>query len=160
MSSEVYIYLKMERYLSQYVTNHWGDPVRFTQNAPEAKILRRFLDKLPEGMGPDLPPNEGYYVKVEIPYSKEKDPRHYNYLYPNAKKMLVDYMDSILFANMCIELIDLLGDPHISISDLILSYCEKHGMPNIDDDKNFETIRQKFYRARLKYLKENNVKLL
>jgi len=159
MSSEVYIYLKMERYLSQYVTKHWGDPVRLSSNSPEGKIVRRFLEKRPEGIEPDLPPDDGHFVRVEIPYSKEKDPRFYDYLYPATKKLLVDYFDSILLNNMCTELIEISCNPFLSLSDLIFAYCERHGMPNLEDDKNFETIRQKFYRARKKYLEDNNVKL-
>lgn len=160
MSSEIYIYLTMERYLVQYVTHHWGDPVRLSVNSPESKLVRRFLDRQPNDIEPDLPPDDGtMYVRLEIPYSKEKDPRIYNFLHPTSKKLLKDYFESLLVNNMCTELLELSCDPFINLSDLIFAYCEKHGMPNIDDEKNFETIRQKFYRTRKKYLEENNIKL-
>ncbi|SHE57555.1 hypothetical protein [Dysgonomonas macrotermitis] len=161
MSSEIYIYLKMERYLGQYVTHHWGDPIRLSSNSPEAKLVRRFLDKNPKDTELDSLSDEDIttYYRLEIPWSKEKDPRVYNYLYPGSKKLLIDYFESILVNNMCTELLELSCDPNIVLSDLILAYCEKHGMTNIDDQKNFETIRQKFYRARKKYMEENNVKL-
>ncbi len=158
MSSQIYIYLEVERYLSQFITFHFGDPVRLQPNTPESKLIRRFLEKTPEGVIPDLPAENS--IRIEIPYSKEKDPRYYNYLYPKTKTILIDYFEAILVNNMCSELLDLSCDPNITLSDLIYAYCEKHGMPNIDDDKNFETIRQKFYRMRKKYMQENELKLM
>ncbi|WP_419033246.1 hypothetical protein [Dysgonomonas gadei] len=157
MSSGIYIYLEVERYLAEFITHHFGNPVRMPVNSPESKLVRRFLDKTPENVTPDLPSENS--IRIEIPFSKEKDPRVYNYLFPATKKILADYYESILINNMCTELLELSCDPNLVLVDLIYAYCEKHGMGNINDDKNFETIRQKFYRARKKYMKENDLKL-
>lgn len=163
MSSQFYIYLQGQRYLMEYITNHFGDPVRLSSNTPEAKLLRRFIDKTPDGVTPFIPSADLVigkdYIRVELMYNKEKDPREYNYLHPSSQKLLLDYFEGLMENNMASELLELSFETNLTLVDLIYAWCEKHGISNLDDDKSHETIRQKFYRLRKNYKKQNCIKL-
>ena len=139
------IYLKVEPYLAQWVTNHLGDPIDFPRDSPESKLIKRFLDKTPLQDNPDLDGN----VKVLIPYSKQKDPRFYNYLRPMAKSLLVESLESMFITNLWAELGSVQG-VSCSLTSLIRAWLEQHG---ISEDYE-ETIRQKFYRIRKRYQKK------
>lgn len=160
MSSEIYIYLTVERYLAQYLTKHFGDPVRLPVNSPESKLMKRHLNKLPEDKEPEMEPDTDIsFVRIEIPYSKEKDPRTFNYLYPSAKDALRNNLTAILENHMWSDLIDIKKRKRGDLTSNIYAWCESNGIENIDSDRNFETIRQKFYRMRFEYKNLNNVKL-
>lgn len=162
MSSEKYIYLKVERYLAQYLTHHFGDPIRLIKDSPEVRILKSLLTKRPRWEAEESEEfylSEDCYIRLEIPYSKEKDPRVYNYLMDSSKKILIEQFDLIFVNNMWTELLELSMQPNVKLTDIIYAWCENHGINNIEDDKNFETIRQKFYRLRKKYMLENSIKL-
>ncbi|MBD8349365.1 hypothetical protein [Dysgonomonas sp. HGC4] len=164
MSSEKYIYLKVERYMQQYLTHHFGDPIVLPKDSPEQRIIRTLLVKPPHWIDTDAPPEDYtsgdvFYVRLEIPYSKEKDPRVYNYLVEAAKDILVERLDLIFMNNMWTELLELSVIKELELTKIIYAWCESHGIPNIEDDKNAEVIRQKYYRLRKKYRSENDVKL-
>lgn len=163
MSSEIYIYLEVERYLKQYLNYHFGDPVKLIRDSPESRTLKSLLIKRPYWIDETEPQedeeNDIYYVRVEIPYSKEKDPRLFNYLSPSSKKLLAEMLETIFLNNMITEMLELSNNPNISKTSIIYAYCENHGIDNIQDDKNFETIRQKYYRWRKKHFKESGIKL-
>lgn len=164
MSSEKYIYLKVERYLKQYLTHHFGDPIVLPKDSPEQRILKTLLIKPPHWIDTDIPPedfftDDVFYVRLEIPYSKEKDPRVYSYLVDSAKDILIERFDLILINNMWTELLELSIIEDLELTKIIYAWCESHGIQNVEDDKNAETIRQKYYRIRKKYKDGNGVKL-
>ncbi|NDV96470.1 hypothetical protein D0T84_16335 [Dysgonomonas sp. 521] len=160
MSSGIYIYLEVERYLKEYLNFHFGDPVRLPANSPENKLIRRHLSRLPENTNPDLQPNQDIsFVRIEIPYSKEKDPREYNFLFPSVKDALRDSLITIFENHMWTDLLDIKKRKRGNLTLEIYAWCETNGISNMNDDKNFETIRQKFYRMRHEYRKNNQVKL-
>lgn len=160
MSSGIYIYLEVERYLREYLIFHFGDPIRLPVNSPELKLIKRHLSKLSENTTPDINPgNEISFVRIEIPYSKEKDPREYNYLYPSAKDALRNNLIAIFENHMWSDLIDIKKRRRGDLGSQIYAWCEMNGISNLNDDKNFETIRQKFYRMRYEYRIKNQIKL-
>lgn len=152
--SDFYIYLKVEPYLEHFIKNAFGDPVEVDRDSPEARIIREFISKTPQGEIPDI--GEGSNLRVAIPYFKEADPRVYNYMGKNAKAALIDSFDHLLKLCMMKELGTLENNRRGEISKQIYAWMEKHGIP--DNETNWYTISQKYYRLRKKYLK-NNIKL-
>lgn len=144
---DYFIYLKVEPYLAQWLTKALGDPIDFPRESPESKLIKRFLDKQPDNATPDTGTDGN--LRIIIPWSKEKDPRTYNYLSPRAKEMLVESLDTIFINNLWTELGGL-EDIRSSLTNVIYAYLEKH---NINED-HWETIRQKYYRIRQRYQKK------
>lgn len=146
-----YIYLKVEPYLAQWLKKSLGDPVELPRESPESKLIKRFLDKQPEGVNPDTGTDSN--LMVAIPWSKEKDPRTYNYLSPRAKKALIESFETIFINNLWTELGSLEGI-NSTLTNVIYAYLEKHGI----DEEHWETIRQKYYRIRKQYM-QRGIKL-
>lgn len=146
MSSFV-IYLKLEKYLSEWLTNSLGDPVRFPVQSNENAIIRRFLqkqpiDKQPETMSPGL-------TRVVIPESKAKPTATYNYFGPHAKLALIEAIEDLFRQNMWAEL-GTMFDGTVGLNKTIAAWCEMHGI----DDDHTEAVRQKYYRIRKSYGKK------
>jgi hypothetical protein len=147
--SRFVIYLKLEKYLSQWLVHSLGNPVRFPAQSNENCVIRRFLQKLPEGKSPELP-FEGATVIV-IPDSKAKNPEVYNYLGKKAKEAVTECIEDLFRRNLWAE-IGTLTEKNCSVglNKTIAAWCEMHG---IDDDYT-ETVRQKYYRMRKAYTKK------
>lgn len=141
------LYLKLETYLAQWLTNSLGDPVRFPVQSNENAIIRRFLQKCPQGREPETfaPGLTG----IVIPDSKAKNPVVYNYFGPKAKDALIEAIEDLFRRNMWAELGDMF-DGSVGLNKVIAAWCEMHG---IDDDYT-ETVRQKYYRIRKAYGKK------
>jgi len=144
--NDFFIYLKVPQYLKDYLENHLGDPVKLPKDSPESILVKRFLQKKSDAPEPDL--GEGCNLRVQIPWSKEKDPRIYQYLPPVAKQCLISSFDDILVTNMWNDLMPLI-DSRCTLTNLIYAWMEQHGI----DEDHWETIRQRFYRLRKKYMK-------
>lgn len=144
---DYFIYLKVESYLAQWITKSLGDPVDLPRESPEIKLIKRFLDTQPKGLNPDTGTESN--LKVIIPWSKEKDPRTYNYLSPRAKEILIESFETIFLNNLWSEL-GSLENINASLTNVIYAYLEKHGI----DEEHWETIRQKYYRIRKRYQKK------
>ena len=144
--SDFVIYIRLEKYLSQWLTSALGCPVRFPAQSNENSVIRRFLTKLPPGKQPEMAA-EGL-TPIVIPDSKAKDPAVFNYFGPRAKKALTEAIEDLFRRNMWAEIGDLL-DGTVGLNKTIGAWCELHG---IDDDYT-ETVRQKYYRIRNAYTK-------
>ena len=145
MSNFVF-YIKLEKYLSQWLINALGNPVRFPAQSNENSVIRRFLQKLPDGAQPEMP-FEGA-TAIIIPDSKAKDPAIFNYLGPRAKEAVTEAIEDLFRRNMWAEL-DGLFDGTVGLNKTIAAWCELHGI----DDDYVETVRQKYYRMRNSYNK-------
>ena len=145
------IYLKVEPYLAQWLTKAFGSPVDLPRDTPECRLIKRFLDKTPLDIRPDT--GEGTNLAVLIPWSKEKDPRTYNYLSPRAKALLIESFETVFLNNMWTELGDL-DNLNCNLTDVIYAWLEKHGI----EEEQWETIRQKYYRIRKRF-REKGIKL-
>ncbi|MDR2913413.1 MAG: hypothetical protein LBV74_01025 [Tannerella sp.] len=151
MESSPCINLKVKPYLASFITNLYGDPVNLDKDSPESRILRKFIRKSPEGETPE--PEESANLTVLLPYFKEADPRVYNHLPTSGKKLLEESFHQILVRNMLDEIGNL--DTYFSgkISSLVEAWMEKHGIEY--SETNWNTISQKYYRLRKKYVKHN-----
>lgn len=141
------IYIKLERYLSQWLTFSLGSPVRFPSQSNENSVIRRFLQKLPPDKQPEMV-FEGA-TAIIIPDSKAKDPVVYNYLGPRAKEAIIEAIEDLFRRNMWAELGDM-TDTSVGLNKMIAAWCEMHGI----DDDYVETVRQKYYRIRNAYNKK------
>ena len=142
--------IDVQPYLAQWATHHLGNPVEFPRDSPENRLIKRFLDKQPR----DLPPQLSGNLHIKIPQTKEKDPRAgYFYLSPRAVSLVKESLYSLFVQNLWAEL----GDSHqykVELTNLIYAWLDKHGI----EDKYWECIRQKYYRLRKLYA-EKNIKL-
>lgn len=148
---EYYIYLNVEPYLAQWLTHALGNPVELPRESPESKLIKRFLSKKPAEQTPDTGTNSN--LRVVIPWSKEKDPRTYNHLSPQAKKLLVQSFETIFLNNLWTSL-GSLENINCTLTNVIYAYLEQHGI----SEEHWETIRQKYYRIRNLY-KKKGIKL-
>ncbi|GAP73065.1 hypothetical protein SAMD00024442_6_19 [Candidatus Symbiothrix dinenymphae] len=151
---QYYIYLKTQPYLAEFVKHSFGNPVQLDRDSPESRIIREYITKLPANNQPDM--GEDANLAVQLPFFKEADPRVYNHLGVAAKSALVESFNQLFEKCMLKEIGSIENVHRGKISDLIYAWMEKHGIP--DNDVNWETIRQKYYRLRKKYRK-NNVNL-
>lgn len=148
--SDYFIYLKAEPYLAEFIKTAYGDPVILERDSPEARIIREFISKTPADAMPDL--GEDANMKISIPYFKEADPRTYNYMGKSAKSALLESFDHLVERSMLREIGSLENSRRGKISSMIYAWMEKHGIP--DDEKNWYTVSQKYYRLRKKYIKK------
>lgn len=148
--SDYQIYLKAEPYLAAFLKNAFGDPVVLDKDSPEARIIREYITKTPEGVTPDL--GEESNLSIALPYFKEADPRIYNYMGQRAKSALLESFDHLVERSMFREIGSLENIRRGKISPSIYAWMEKHGIP--DDASNWYTISQKYYRLRKRYLKK------
>lgn len=146
--SNFVIYLKLEKYLSQWLTHSLGTPVRFPAQSNENAVIRRFLQKLPSEKKPEMH-SEGM-TSVVIPDSKAKPPIVYNYLGPRAKEALIEAIEDLFRRNLWTELGDMALEQNIGVNKMIAAWCEMHGV----EDDYVETVRQKYYRMRNAYTKK------
>lgn len=145
--SDFVFYIKLEKYLSQWLTHSLGHPVRFPAQSNENSVIRRFLQKLPDGKQPELMFNGA--TAIVIPDSKAKDPEVFNYLGPRAKEAVIEAIEDLFRRNMWTELGDL-SDASVGLNKMLAAWCELHGI----DDDYVETVRQKYYRIRNAYNKK------
>lgn len=146
MSAFVF-YIKLEKYLTQWLTHSLGDPVRFPAQSNENAIIRRFLQRVPEGQKPELKVDD--LTSIVIPDSKAKDPAVFNFLGPRAKDAVVEAIEDLFRRNLWAELGDMSVEQSIGVNKMVAAWCEMHGI----DDDYVETVRQKYYRMRNAYTK-------
>lgn len=145
--SRFVIYLKLETYLHQWLTHHLGHPVVFPAQSNENAVIRRFLQKQPSDMQPELA--GGGLTAVVIPDSKAKDPAVYNYLGPRGKEALVECVEDLFRRCLWHEMGEL-APCRRGVNGQIAAWCEMHGI-GID---YIETVRQKYYRMRKAYARK------
>lgn len=142
---DIVVYIKMKTYLAQWLTHSLGNPVRFPPQSNENAVIRRFLQKLPPGVLPEMQA-EGM-TAIVLPDSKAKDPMIYNYLGPSAKEAVVEAIEDLFRRNLWTELGEQQLTNAVGINKQIASWCEMHGI----DIDYIETVRQKYYRMRNAY---------
>ncbi|UBD73556.1 hypothetical protein K6V26_20780 [Parabacteroides goldsteinii] len=162
------ITLNVEPYLAAWLTRHFGNPIELLKDGPEAKLLKRLLDKQPDNITP-----ETGNISVSLQYFKDKDPRVYSYLCESGKYALIESFEAMFVNNMWSE-IGNLENLNCRLTSVIRGWCEKHGiiqptnhitemnlLKQVEEQnaRNFETVRQKYYRLRKKYYRHAGVKL-
>lgn len=144
--SDILIYLELEDYLRDWLVNENGNPVVVRKNSAESDILETFLTVPPSDAVPDLPaPGK---VAIKLPAFKYKDTRSYNYL-PCRARIALAHCIKVRFRVQLWEELHTFDNIGGSITDIIYAWMEKHGIEL--SEKNWETIRQMYFRKRKIY---------
>jgi hypothetical protein len=146
---EYYLYLRAKPYLADFIRDAYGDPVELERNSPEARIIREFIGKTLAGRLPDT--GEGANLKIRLPFFREADPRVYNYLGKKAQRFLLEAFEQLLEKCLISEIGPLDKNIRGKISFMIYAWMEKHGIA--DNETNWYTVSQKYYRLRKNYQK-------
>lgn len=144
--SQFVIYIKLEKYLSEWLTHSLGCPVRFPNGSNENSVIRAFTQQPPEGELPETA-SEGM-TPIYIPDSKAKPPESYNYMTDSGKKAVREAIMDLFTRNLWNELRPI-DSINIGVNTRIAAWCEMHGI-GLD---RVETVRQKYYRIREAYKK-------
>lgn len=144
--SQFVIYIKLEKYLSEWLTHTLGCPVRFPNGSNENAVIRAFIQQTPEGEKPETAA-EGM-TPIYIPDSKAKPPESYNYMTDSGKKAVREAIMDLFTRNLWNELRPI-DSINIGVNTRIAAWCEMHGI-GLD---RVETVRQKYYRIREAYKK-------
>ena len=144
--AQIVIYIKLEKYLAEWLTHSLGDPVKFPSQSNENAVIRAFIQRLPEDTKPQTG-GEGY-TAIVIPESKAKPPEKWNYLGPKGQDAVREAIKDLFTQNLWADL-SRLENTHIGVNTRIAAWCEMHGI-GLD---RVETVRQKYYRIREAYTK-------
>ena len=148
--SDILIYLPLKEYLAQWFIHEMGgSTVQFPKRSAESDIIEFFLIPTPEGVVPST--SEPGTVAICLPFYKYKDPRTYNYLPPKAQKALARCIETRFKIQLWQDL-HTLHNQACPITDIIYAWMEMHGIEL--SVKNWETIRQMYFRKRKTYLKK------
>ena len=146
--SQICLYIPLEDYLAQwFIHEHGGEvPVHLIRGSVESKILEVYLTHRPEDLLPDI--GGVGKLAIAIPSFRNRPPEVFNYLPQRALSSLLNIIRNRFD-------IQLWGDLHHfgKISkrqdELIYAWMEKHGIDLTE--KNWETIRQMYFRKRKVY---------
>lgn len=145
--SEYLIYIKVSPYVAEWAVHSLGNPVDFPKDSVENRLIKKFLEKTPEGISPEMKGDSN--LAIRIPFYKLKDPRIYNYFNDSSKEMLIESLKTLLLQNLWSEL-GSLENLNCSAKMMVISWCRKHGISETHED----TIAQKFYRLRKRYARK------
>ena len=145
--SQFVIYIKLEKYISEWLTHSLGYPVRFPNGSNENAVIRAFIQQTPKGDTPDTAA-EGM-TPIYIPDSKAKPPESYNYMTDSGKKAVREAIIDLFTRNLWNELRPIDSIKGVGVNTRIAAWCEMHGI-GLD---RVETVRQKYYRIREAYKK-------
>lgn len=145
--SQFVIYIKLEKYISEWLTHSLGYPVRFPNGSNENAVIRAFIQQTPKGETPETAA-EGM-TPIYIPDSKAKPPEGYNYMTDSGKKAVREAIIDLFTRNLWNELRPIDSIKGVGVNTRIAAWCEMHGI-GLD---RVETVRQKYYRIREAYKK-------
>lgn len=142
--AQIVIYIRLEKYLAEWLTHSLGDPVKFPSQSNENAVIRAFLQQVPKGAKPQTG-GEGY-TAIVIPESKAKPPEKWHYLGPKGQDAVREAIKDLFTQNLWSDL-SRLENTHIGVNTRIAAWCEMHGI-GLD---RVETVRQRYYRIRDAY---------
>ena len=154
--SDLCIYLPLEDYLAQWFVNeHGGErPVHLLRGSIESKALETYLEKLPEGVEPEVFADDK--LPVRIPTFRNRPPETYNYLPPRALALLLNIIRNRFDIQLWEELHHF-GKIGKRQDELIYAWMEKH---RIDPtEKNWNAIAKRYQRQRNIYLGRERAKI-
>ena len=100
--AQIVIYIRLEKYLAEWLTHSLGDPVKFPSQSNENAVIRAFLQQVPEGAKPQLG-GEGY-TAIVIPESKAKPPEKWHYLGPKGQDAVREAIKDLFTQNLWADL--------------------------------------------------------
>lgn len=146
--SNFVLYIRLEKYLHEWVTCHLGTPVVFPSRSNENAIIRTFMQKLPDGVTPEV--NDGTMTAIAIPDSKAKPPAEGWTMMSERGKDAIREAIKDLFRRHLWNDINPLVNGNVGVNTLIAAWCDMNGI-GID---RVETVRQCYYRMRDAYTKK------
>lgn len=154
--SQYCIYLRLPDYLDQWLRHDYWNPdnrrVEFERGSNVHAILSRFLRREPAGF---VRGDTSGLLPIEVPTFKGMNPDQHNYLIKEGEKAIV----SALRRNFRMVLdkeLSVFYSQDVSITDIVYAFMAAHGIENTE--RNWETIRQMYYRYRDKSTKPTAVK--
>lgn len=149
--SQYVIYLSVPSYLDQWLRHEYWNAttgrVEFERGSNCHAILSQFLKKEPAGY--ERGDVKGL-LPVEVPTFKGMNPDQHNFLIDAGRKALVSALKRN-FKTLLDRELSVFYSEDVNITELIEAFMEKHGIRY--DPKDWETIRQMFYRLRGKSVK-------
>lgn len=149
--SQYVIYLSVPSYLDQWLRHEYWNAttgrVEFERGSNCHAILSRFLKKEPAGY--ECGDVKGL-LPVEVPTFKGMNPDQHNFLIDAGRKALVSALKRN-FKTLLDRELSVFYSEDVNITELIEAFMAKHGIEY--DPKDWETIRQMFYRLRGKSVK-------
>ena len=153
--SDICIYIPLEDYLAQWFIHEQGGevPVHLLRGSIESKALETYLEKLPEGVEPEVFADDK--LPVGIPTFRTRPPETYNYLPPRALALLLNIIRNRFDLQLWEELHHF-GKIGRRQDELIYAWMEKH---RIDPtEKNWNAIAKRYQRQRNIYLGRERAK--
>lgn len=140
---KILVYIHLDGYLREWLTNQLGDPVVFPNFSYENALLARHITRIPPGASPQLR-GEGD-VAIAVPVIQGKPPTVYNYFGRRGRYALLCAIDILFRMDMWHSLAPYITSGSINAS--IEQWCVQRGI-SLD---NREAVRQRFYRIRKYY---------
>lgn len=144
--SRFVFYIKLPKYLSEWLTARLGTPVEFPYGSPQNAIIRTYISKRPDGAEVDCGGED--VTAIAIPDSIAKPPEIYNYMGERGKAAVAETIKDLFLRQLWADISPLVSAP-VKLNKLIAAWCEMNG---IDIDR-VETVRQCYYRIRKDYAK-------
>lgn len=139
------VYIRLEPYLRQWLTHHFGQPVRFPDRSYENRLLHRLLSRpgsVHELATPTCPPDS---VAVVITDHSLRRPEYWCHLSRRAQAEMARAVANLFCLAMWSECVQLIHSGGLNRG--IDHWCQANGIALIYR----EGVRQKFYRMRRLY---------
>jgi len=148
-SMSVYtIYLKAPDYLAQWLRHDYWDEetqrISFPRGSAPRAILQSLLRKPPKNYH-EVP--DSSLLPIEVPSFKGINPASFNYLSSHGRSALISSCKILLRATLTSELLPTFAHD-VQITEIIYDFMDRHGIDK--DPKNWEALRQMYYRERKK----------
>lgn len=146
------IKITVPEYLADWCRHEWpsAEPlepgaVRFPRCSPENELLELYIRRVPKDT---VLPEENGNLTIEVPFFKNKQPGQWREVTERTRKMLAHSLQVRFKVKLWKDLykIERLNAP---ITDVIYEWMDQNGIT--ENDKNWETIRQIFYRQRNRF---------
>ncbi len=148
--SNFVIYLPLQPFVRQYLFHHFGNPVRFDDKSVTNSVIRSFLMRRDQETEPVTASDD--LTPICIPYSKQKDPLTWNHITEKGKKAICQHINGIFMMNLWNEMNEMCReDSKVKLQTAAFAWCEMHGI----DIDYADTIRMKYYREKMKFLKHS-----
>lgn len=147
---DIIVYVRVEKYIKDWLEFHLGNPVRFPERSYENALLHSYLCKRPACCPPDRG-GEGT-VAVVVTDCRHRKPEYYNHLSSRGHRAMASAIDSLFRLALWSGIAPLLGTG-AELNRGIDRWCREQG---ISFDSR-EAVRQKFYRMRRAYMKKGIV---
>lgn len=144
--SQFSIFVKAPDYLHQWLRHEYWDEatgrVVFPRGSAPRAVLQSLLRPKPRGWAQG---DTAGLLRVEVPSFKGINPATFNYLSADGQSALVSACKALFKTQLHLELSPLF-EHDVNITDVIYDFMDRHGIDR--DPRNWETIRQMYFRMR------------